>query len=328
MIDLKELMEDRTHDEPSMGHLRLSQVQQRIVKQRRRRMATAVAVIALLLVTGYQILPTLRSTPPTLPAATPSPAMEMVNGFPRYANGARVVASATLAPSASSITLTWVATKKSISVFQRCPEQDEGMHVLVYVESPRVLVWASQCRESGTDVEVPQIVVGEQFSITVTFSAPANSPFWMPDRPGDYAVAVGESVPFADYPLPPRPDKLKALSSSGKCQHVPSRPGDPLAPVSFDLVWKEMFVGVAESQTPGRLRIAINGIEASSIDFWDYEKSKPQILLNSAEWWATAGELMPVLGETVTVTVTPQYVTGEWQLLLLKQALIVEYPIC
>ncbi|NUR24815.1 MAG: hypothetical protein HOV83_03035, partial [Catenulispora sp.] len=109
MIDLKELMEQRSADAPSLDGMRIGAVHARITRRRRQLTTGAIAAVVAVavLVTGLIVgAPAHRSAP--TPAATPSP--RQINGFPEYASGARVIASGRQAYSAGPLTLTWTPT--------------------------------------------------------------------------------------------------------------------------------------------------------------------------------------------------------------------------
>ncbi|GAA1395800.1 hypothetical protein [Catellatospora coxensis] len=345
MIDLKELLDDRSTPPAEFSqHMRLDEVQNRIATRRRRRMTvggTLAAVVALVLI-GYGVTPALRGAPQ--PAVTPSPLPRLIEGFPEYASGARVVAAATTAPGATSVTVTWTPTTTDLRLFRRCGTgvSDGTLEFQMSINGHET--HSGTCGGGTSSVTWPDheraaanlgLRVGTPATVTMTATGvmlwhsqeeksehvPVPPTAWM-------SVAVGENMAYADYPLPARPATLRPVEFDsvlmmGGVEHAP--PDDhlwlrgnadaPLHPVSVTVVWRDRFDLRLRSQTPGTLGILINGFEVNSPTWWDYDAGE------SGFYWQTAtyeprpepvGYVPPAPGSLVTITVTPRNVTGAW----------------
>ncbi|WP_144118762.1 hypothetical protein [Catellatospora sichuanensis] len=345
MIDLKELLDDRSAPPDGLSqHLRLDEVQGRIATRRRRRMTVggALATVVALILIGYGVTPALRSAPE--PAVTPSPLPRLIEGFPEYASGARVVAAATSAPGATSVTITFTPTTTDLRIFDRCgPATTDG--ALEYKltinghdygggtcngsSSPYWPDHPDAAAKLGIEVGRPATITMTAKAMVVwgdgagrkTESRPVPPTAWL-------SVAVGEHLPFADYPLPPRPATLSPVDftdrlSMGGVQHAPdeehlwlrSDPADPLRPMSVTIVWQDRYDLRLRAQTPGTLSIALNGVEVESRSWWDYKANDINTYWQTGTFrpysWVT-GFTTPAPGSLVTLTVTPRDVTGAW----------------
>jgi hypothetical protein len=129
---------------------------------------------------------------------------------------------------------------------------------------------------------------------------------------GGYGIAVGEAVPFVEYPLPSRPAKLEPLDGTlpAGCTEVTcpgafiirSDPADPLAPQELTVPWQTIRSVDLVSQTPGFLHVTANGDALGTARWWDYEQGGYGL------------SMVPLKrAATVTIEVRPEYVTGAWQ---------------
>ncbi|MFC7246322.1 hypothetical protein ACFQO7_27920 [Catellatospora aurea] len=345
MIDLKELLDERSTPPTDLAqHLRMHEVRGRIAVRRRRRITAAgvFAAVVALIVTGYGTLPALRGAPD--PAVTPSPAPRLIEGFPEYASGTRVVAAGTSEPGTTSLTVTWTPTTLDFRVFYRCTVSDENTALEMTIALNGRPTSGGSCRDGGSSFSWPRaekmsadygLRVGSPSSLTMTAT---NSVRWPADGkehdngpvPADatMSLAVGDDVPFADYPLPPRPTVLRTLDPrqafyNGEVEAafedrllVHSDPADPLRPMSVTVIWRDHYDLLMEAQTPGTLAISLNGVEVDSPTWWDYNVST----INRS--WETSsyepyyddvpGFIRPTQGSVVTVTIMPRNITGAW----------------
>lgn len=125
-------------------------------------------------------------------------------------------------------------------------------------------------------------------------------------KDGSVAMIVVERSTTAEYLYPSRPARLDPLprpSLSPGAERVHTfRSGEPL---SARVSWPGVIAMEGRSNTPGILHIAVNGDEIGTLSWWDY----------SNEWRRQChdGALVPQVDrEKVTVTVTPEHVTGDW----------------
>lgn len=337
MIDLKELMEDRSAHQPTASHLRLDQVKQKITTRRHRRIATGAvsAAVVLLLIGGYQLMPVRRAAPSPNPAATPSPT---ATGFPEYDSGARLVASMTAPMSDRTVSLTWTPTTLKFIYAEECTGIPPGIGVSTeWLVNGKFMVSSSGCGGSGgfepAGWTSAGIEIGKPATITVNLTGavligPTDAPTSVPNT-GTVGVAIYERVPFEDYGFPARPERLKPLKANSGCPHlngaahvVRSDPSDSLKPMSLQVEWRDHLVYYHQTQTPGLLHIAINGIQVKTAEWWNY------LAMEHGWWWDTAsatgfadhpGWVQPRQGELVTITVTPEHFNGAWHFAVARQ---------
>ncbi len=340
MIDLKDLLDDRSTTPPGLPqHHRLDQVQERIATRRRRRMTAAGALAALiaLVAVGYTVAPSLRGAPD--PAVTRTP--HTIKGFPKYAMGTKVVAAERTAPGVTTLTLTWMpaADTTAYTLIEDCTTALTGGDIKVDVALNGRFTHGSSCGGAVTTMLDEQsragLARGEPVVFTMTatgYSAPdpttGRRSTGPPPPDAVLGLAVAEPVPYADYPLPPRPDKLKPLDVSmivynhgvdyapaSEAVEVRSDPADPLRPQRISLLWQDHYAVVMDAQTPGILTFAADGSDFDRAAWWNYETG---LMLRD---WDTAtsrslppipGFVRPPAGTVVTLTVTPQHFTGAW----------------
>lgn len=341
MIDLKDLLDDRSTTPPGLPqHHRLDQVQGRIATRRRRRLTAAGALAALVAVVmvGYSAMPSLRGAPD--PAVTPSP--PRVEGFAGHLKGARVVATGTSEPGATSLSFVWTPASLDVRIFYRC---DSGvasgtLDVDVTLDgrssvtggcgsglgsvTPSAAAWTARDIRIGKPVVVA-IAARKMRTWDVPTQTEASHPV---PATATMALAIGENVPYAGYPMPPRPAELEPVDLDFEylpwnMSLVPAEeqlwlrgdPADPARPMSTTIAWQDGFFLRLKSQTPGILAISLNGVEVDTSTFWDYEGFDDQITWDTDRFEtgrAAPGFRPPKRGDLVTLTVTPRDVTGAW----------------
>jgi hypothetical protein len=251
-----------------------------------------------------------------------------------------VTAAASAALSAREASLTWTLSSLTPTIFDRCEYlAPDGTEVIVELLVNGDSWYRSACDPTGGSDAVrlsaetwsaKGLQQGDRFRITLRLvgaeradAAGARSPAELPQA-GMLAVAIGEPVPFADYPLPPRPSVLPPLSvpysgngpAAGREDaglHL-SDPADPLRPVSVPIVWTGSFDISLALSTPGNLRLSIAGIDVTSCDTWTYDGNSCGIGWSIGERktlpWLSRITAKP--GEPVLLTVTPEHVSGAW----------------
>jgi RNA polymerase sigma-70 factor (sigma-E family) len=127
------------------------------------------------------------------------------------------------------------------------------------------------------------------------------------------SMAFAELVPFGELPTPARPAKLKPLEP-------------PYAEPVTVLQWfggallslqeNESLELLVRSQTPGLIHITINGQELQTCTFWDYDAACV-VNVNPAE--PASRDLGVRVGETFTIKVSAEYVTGEWYVAVIRR---------
>lgn len=340
MIDLQQLMGERSADAPDLTALRLISLRQRIVRRRRRTVAGTVAAVAaaVALVAGLTLTPGHRSAPD--PAASSSSSPRTIDGFPEYAWGARVVVAGHRRVSDGPLTLTWTPTSLVATFFTSCTFfASDSIQLMLQTSVNGYSVGASSCDGGGSngssrvtlDARQYELKIGRpaQVTLTVTAFEPRETESVEVPVPADATVglAVGERVDFADYPLPPRPSVLPSLpvpdflhvgigvADQGQEWTLVSDPADPMRPVSGEAVWTGDFEIDMASATPGRLRMTVDGVEITVCDIWDYTGGTCRAFWNVSEknGLEFVDPMRPKIGRTVTFTVTPTHVTGPWQ---------------
>lgn len=131
-------------------------------------------------------------------------------------------------------------------------------------------------------------------------------------RPGGGVVlGIYESVPWDEYQFPARPAELVDLdgvmSAPLRGGRVVESAADPNEPVTTQFVGDGVSIDL-RSQTPGRMKIYIEGEEVGSATFWDYTGMSSQY---ETGW--EGGEYAKLPAEGVEITFVPQDFTGAWR---------------
>jgi hypothetical protein len=302
VTELREVLDERSDTTPAevMHHLRLAGVRTRIRARRRRRVAwAAAAVVAVAGVTAVAV------TPDRVGGGFSPAAAGTINGFAAYADGAHVIAAARAPVSQQRIELTFTPEVDDLTVFTDCaggdPEKidvEVRFHDVLLSQGCDGILTPSNWVDRGLRVGVPNVLV-----MNVVAGADATATF---------GIALGEAVPFEDYPLPPRPATLKPLDgplpagcTEATCPGafiIRSDPADPLAPQELTVPWQTIRSVEMVAQTPGMLHVTANGDSLGTATWWSYDQGGYG--LNMVPLKRTA---------TVTIAVTPQYMSGAWQ---------------
>ena len=324
LTDLRDVLDERsaTYEVEARSHLTLTGVQRRLKIRRRRRIAATAAAVVVVLAGAAGTLAVTHSSRRTPTAA---PTVAMVGGFPEYAAGARVIAASALPVPRDGLLFT--PTTTDLVFFERCdppesaPKLDaKGEPVL----GPMHYLWLNGHQLFGgtgcggswaTNLTDPAsgLLVGRANSLTVTFAA-------KPDI--SIAVAVGERVPVDQYVFPARPAELAPLDTEELDYRDPENkgwkpavlradPADPNQPVQTTVVWRNDLHLMQRSQTPGAVTVTVGGVTIGRSQWWDYGQT-----LNDGGYSADWKGKLPKPGQLVTVTVTPERMTGEWMVAL------------
>ncbi|MFC0003977.1 hypothetical protein [Micromonospora siamensis] len=319
--DLRTVLAERSAGKTSDPAVdRLAGVHRRVLRRRRLRRGTAVAGAALALLALGGVA-TARTDPSPAPAGPPA---GTVDGFPEYAEGARVVATARGALPERSTRLTVTPTTLDLVIFTSCPEP-ASLPVELEIQVDGHPFFSGTCGGSwSTTVDGWRDVgarVGRPAVLTVRAGAAddgAGGRLPVPPR-GEFGVAVGERVPVGDYPFPPRPAPLPPLERPVGDDGEPlppdalvlrSDPADPTASRRATITWGPAVRAWMSAQTPGRLRVRVAGVEVADASWWDYRAGQ-QASTKSATWAGEHGlRLLP--GQRVAVEVIPERFTGDW----------------
>jgi hypothetical protein len=128
------------------------------------------------------------------------------------------------------------------------------------------------------------------------------------------AVLVGEAVPFGEVPLPQRPAVLAPLTRPAE-----ALPGSVLLTADGEHTvvysWERRAVRImAASQTPGVLRVLVNGVPVETKTWWDYEQRVWESRFDPASDDAQRRGLSLSYPAQLTVTVEAEHMTGDWWL--------------
>lgn len=332
---LRDLFEDRSAAEPdeAVHRARLAAVHRRIARARRRRVAAAGAAVATVAVLVGVVTSGIRDprqvpdrpvgdVPTVSPSA--SPTARTIEGFPEYLNGARVLAAASASLPDTTATLTFVPRTHDLVFFTRCDPPEVSAQMLY----PEGSVGSGRCGSSHAGYSEEWLAslgirVGKP--ATIRLEAKGTLPLAGRARPGplpesgSIAIAVGERVPFDEYPLPPRPAALPPLATPPNAETtVRSAPGDPLAPRTVELRSRKRLTFFAQLQTPGTLRVLADGREVTSCVKWDYattstRPSQAEIDNGCYEELIPGDSDKPKKsGDPITITIEPRHVTGDW----------------
>jgi hypothetical protein len=270
--------------------------------------------------------------------------MKMINGFPEYEAGGKLLQTRTANLNAGPITFTYTPTYDGVVTSTACTPVPTDVEIEVHVVINGHDVASSGCLPNAGGAY--QIVNGWEFTsvglavgkpATITFTATAyrqtldkagnEVPGKATDAPvGTYAVAIWQRLPYDQYPLPHRPKVLPKLNLNqygiggpdGTVMTMMSKPSDPLAAQTLTFTMPtcpasnsgddSCVSGAATSQTPGSLAITVNGVSIVDAEFWDYL---------GGGWGFDLGPDTPGLnlkaGQPVILTVTPLHVTGAWE---------------
>jgi len=300
-------------------------VHRRIARIRRRRTVGAVGATALsllLVVTaGIVVWPGRVTEAPPPPAA--SPTTRTIDGFPEFSRGGRVVATGVADLPQPSLKVTFVPRTLDLRLSIWCDPQltfelrVNGRELIASGcdETPDSLSFgegaAEVFRERGLKVGEPATFTltptdGTQFGERPAFPEPVPTS-------GRYALAIAETVDFASYPLPPRPDVLRPIvfeiGDRPIVARVDSDRRDVRKPVTTTLTYSETLQAQIASQTPGFLRVTVNGVPVVRHESWDYEAEDMLFFLDHPD-------LILKNGDKITVTVEPQHVSGAWALVI------------
>lgn len=310
----------------------------RVLRRQRRaaRLRPVLAGLAVLAVaagatTAVQLTGGEESAAPVMP-----PPVDRLAGFPEYLEGTRVVAANAAPLAGRTLTVTFTPTTLDLVLFARCDPRAPRYQLLVELSAGAATAELPYCPvlELGDWDGWPQfwaatgLAVGEPATITVTVTravAVTGRESTLPTR-GTFALAVAERVQFEEYPLPSPPVALPRLEPSGArftYVELHADPDNPNRRVEQRFRWEgpeltgcdsygpgaSWLVVTMVAQTPGFLRVLVNGVDAARYESWDYRQRLRSVDLGGVCVEVSAGDL-------VTVTVEPEHLTGDWRVAL------------
>jgi hypothetical protein len=343
VTDLPELMRERSAHDPAplLADSRMAAIQRKVIARRRRRAAGVLAGLVLLVMAA------------TLPAVAglrvdhhrPAPAASTIDGFPVYADGGRLVSHDSGAYGSGGVSLTATAGDLGLLVTNRCLGIPTDLEIDLEIVANGQYHGMMSCGAGGSyagysPAFYPKWHVTSGQPVTFVFTPKAirltldasgkttgRAPTALPG--GTFSVAVYRQMAFADYPLPPRPQALPTLNvrefglgDATGMTTVGSDPNDPLTPKTVTLMLPthcDTQTGCLEmavtAQTPGEIDIRIDGTLVTTARFWDYNGSGASVtVLDTMQSMESPyGNVHLTPGTTVTVTITPRYLTGAWE---------------
>ncbi len=238
--------------------------------------------------------------------------------FLPYDGGGRLLKSATAPLSAGRVEVTFTPSSLHLSSAEACQSAERGVYVRIHLAGQPKRHWGGSCssasggssaapsawRELGVEVGEPATLVMRVVGSGVTGQGP------VPRGDGELGLAIYEAVPFEDYPLPSPPSSLAPLRPDFQAviERLDADPQDPLAPVEAQLRLRRVMHLNTVSQTPGFLRVEVEGVRLTTCKFYDYEANScgvAYVLDFLRERGLRAGDV-------VRVRVVPQHVTGDW----------------
>ncbi|MFD5826145.1 hypothetical protein [Lentzea sp. NPDC060358] len=311
LTDLTEVLRDRAQLPDSPHEARMAGVRARVSSTRRKRAVAGAACVVLALVgIVYATLPR--------PQALPGPAVPP-RSLPEYQLGTRLVGQAWGDLPATTVTLRFVPKSLDLSVFTRCETGSDDLLVISTTINDHPYTGKSSCGATSHPT-VPEdfgVVLGQPSVIVLTVVGRQGSPtpedpfpVLPPPASGSFAVGIGEAVPVDEYPFPPRPQTLETFEPKYPAPEVELRsdPANPAGRREFPVTWPGSSGMRAQLNTPGRLRVLVDGVEVIDLRGWSYEVSSMEIFPNAAK-----GELQFAQGQSVTITVITERVTGDWE---------------
>lgn len=291
------------------GVERLTGVKERIKRHNRTRALTVTAAIIAIIALLFGSSQIIRSL-----SLEPEPAGP--GGLPLHLNGDRVVAGqkATFAQSEDAA-FVWTPSTLAPNLYVKCDHDAPGTWVNVGVEINRVRFHGIACDDKRAFATVSRVKLdeaeldragvelGRPVKVTITYLAMVGT---LPEK-GYLAVGIGETVPRDEYPFPKRPKRLPALDWQA-ADRLGGTILDSGRARSIQLDGRARYAFHGQSQTPGLLRIRMDGRDVTTLEWWDFKGT-------NQEW--VMPELAPFGGDdTTTLTVTPEHMTGDWILVV------------
>jgi hypothetical protein len=337
VTDLRYLLDEQSHPARMPAGLeRMAGVRARVTAIRQRRIVIAGTLASIvLMVVGYALVspPAPDRGPATgRPDPAASPGYRVIDGFPEYAGGARIVATANASTGLGIIQVTAVAGDLGFALAQRCDVPADIELQLGWSANGRRLTETScrggaPFRPDAAAWRMAGVRPGERVKFTVeiilaqriaTAAAPGGAdPTPVPVPGGTFAVAVMRRVAFASYPLPPRPAALAPLeqnpglaadprAGSDTGTVVDGVPDSPNRPVTIRLLVAPNAPVEMVAQTPGLLLVYVDGRLQVRGEWWDYDQRATGAVLRPGE----------VANQVVTLRLVPEHMTGDWRMIV------------
>ncbi|MBV1851569.1 SigE family RNA polymerase sigma factor [Catellatospora tritici] len=303
-------------DDAPAGNERLAGVRARVRQRRNGRLATAAAAtLVIAVVLGLMLIPGVRRH------SLPDPAVSRSTGAPDrdgavYVDGNRVVAHESQ-PYALGDTMrfTWTpADADPVIVYGACDHAPAADALTMTARVDGVQVFQVRCTTESwsgaysTDrVKLSSLTLRPGEPVEVTVKLVLEKPWTTLDRLGKMEVGIGEPVPFEQYPLPSRPPALEPLIRDPADAPPQAVILDQGTNRQVKLQWTGGLQIIGRSQTPGVLRISVNGGPVQDMNWWDYDQ-------RTLSYYVGGPNDFPSISpeDQVTVSIEPLHTTGDW----------------
>ena len=285
----------------------------RSIHRRRRITAGATALAVTAVAVAVITVPPLVTAPEPLP----EPAEELnEHGLPLYDRGHELIASGVIRAGERTVSVTAVPSAFPLVVATQCGEdriygeEEETPEVNIEL-SVGEQVFTSSGGSCGYGLNSNDADGWAEWGVrpdeAATFTATTDQPV---TAETEVAMGIYQAVPWDEYPFPPRPDELPDLPPPAMQVDdvLNSDPDDPNAPREFVLDHAVVSIDLV-AQSPGILRLRIDGVEVDPIYSWDYGY-RPLLSLR----WPPFNEDMRPGEPPIRLEVQPEGFTGAWVL--------------
>jgi hypothetical protein len=267
----------------------------------RARIWWSAAVVAVLAVVGGVVALVWPNDPP------PAYEVRRIEGFPEYDKGTRVVAAESSDLPSKTLRFSFVPKREDLKIIVRCDlDSVKFVQLPIMVGGRDRLLPDCQAPQRWDTMLSPDrydLVVDKEVQITADLTG-----YGVPGAQGSFGVAVVEPVPPEQYLYPPRPADLVDLRAQPPGSDVQVRSGGP---TQATITWTQGLTFYPRINTPGRLRIMLDGKLADECESWDYQaRICPTAKIGGSPMWR---QHQFVTGQQVTVTVIAERTTGDWE---------------
>jgi hypothetical protein len=319
LTDLAEVLREHAAVPETSQDARLAGVRAKVKATKRRRAVTGAACVVLAFLGAvYALVPR--------PETTSEPAVP-VRSFPEYQDGVRLIGQAWGELPSTSLTVRFTPTSLPVKIAHECNGRKDKLLLMSVTINGRPFITGNSCGGTSTvlDPESKGIVVGQPSEVTLTLlgeqgEAVNNVPSTLPMPPEvTFGLGIGQGVPVADYPFPPRPQTLAPLEPRYPegFTKLTSDPADPVARKETTFEWPGTIMVESLVNTPGRLQVLVNDVPVIDYTSWSYTVHGSQSAL--PDRWESSYGLTPAVGDLVRVTVIPERTTGDWEVKLVRR---------
>jgi hypothetical protein len=262
----------------------------------------SAAVVAVLAAAGGVVALAWPDDPPP-----PEYTIRQIAGFPEYATGTRVVAADASELPLKMLHFSFVPKSRDTKIIARCDLDSTKFVRLAITVNGRdrlsIDCEAPQQRDTMLSPDRYELVVDQEVQIIAELTG-----YGVPGSRGSFGVAAVEPVPSEQYPYPPRPADLVDLRAQPPGSDVQVRSGGP---TQATITWKQSVTFHPRINTPGKLRVLLDGKPADECESWDYQaRTCPTAKIDGLPMWR---QHQFVTGQQVTVTVIAERTTGDWE---------------